>query len=260
MKFEREYTTRTCEINTHGYLKPTQLFQYLQETAEHQLKYIGRDYTYMYNVERKAFLLSRMGVEIYEPVYRYADITVRTWVIEGRAANFPRAYEMYSGDKLIAKSYSNWALVDVDTRKLIRSKDYDYSEYPHDEIPEMVLPSRVRIPSDLELKAYGTARVGYNLSDINGHMNNTQYLNILADEIPGVEDYDFTSINIRYINEAPLGSEMEITGTDIVWKTDNPGLAAETDPAADGVIFFRTTDGGVINVEAAFGIKKVEQL
>ncbi|MBR0373233.1 MAG: hypothetical protein IJH91_01750 [Mogibacterium sp.] len=256
MKYEVTYQSRTNEINVRDYLKPTQLIQYLQETAESQITALDLDYIDLYNKRRKAFLVSRLGVEIYRPIYRYAKLTGRTWVTEGRAANFPRAYELYCDGEAVARAYSNWALVDVDTRRLIRFKDYDCSAYPVDELPAMRIPERFRIPGDVPLHFCGVVSVGFSLTDINRHMNNTQYFNILYDRIPDVDLFDVTSINIRFVHEAAYGNEMEIYRSEIVWKSDQEGLVGGLDPAAEGVIFFRSQTDGETNVEAVYGLRK----
>ena len=42
----------------------------------------------------------------------------------------------------MARAYSNWALVDVDTRKLVLQSEYDMSSYPEDREPVMGIPTR----------------------------------------------------------------------------------------------------------------------
>ncbi|MBQ6582253.1 MAG: hypothetical protein IJH77_00345 [Mogibacterium sp.] len=251
MKYEYHYQTRSYETDLHHALRPTQLIQYMQETAEHQIHDQDKDYLELYYEDRKAYIISRMSVEADLPVTRFADLTARTWITEGRAANFPRHYELFHDGRSIARATSTWAMVDVDTKKLIRYADYDTSSYPVDEPPEMRIPSRFRIPKELELLHIRDIRVGYSMTDVNRHMNNAVYANQLYDCIPGVPDHFMTSVNLRYIHEAPFGTVLRVFRSD-------PVREEKIDPAADFVVYFRTEVGEEINVEAVFGLRKYE--
>ena len=249
MKYEYNYSTRTYETDLHHALRPTQLIQYMQETAEHQLHDQDCDYLDLYYNQRKAYIISRMSVEIDRPIERFADITARTWITEGRAANFPRHYELVHNGEAFARGTSTWAMVDVDTKKLVRFKEYDTDGYAHGPEPELRIPTRFRIPQDAGLAFDREITVGYTMTDVNRHMNNAMYINPLYDCIPGVEEYFMTSINLRFLHEAPYGSAIRVFRS---------GLIKEQalDPAADGIVYFRTAVGGEINVEAVFGLRK----
>ena len=89
------------------------------------------------------------------------------------------------------------------------------------------------------------------LTDINGHMNNARYYNCLYDCIPNVEEYCITSLNMRFVHEAPLGSELKILRSDFL----DPG---KLDPRADKIVYFKTEANGEDNVHAVFGLKRWE--
>lgn len=248
MKYLTKYTTRAFDINIQRRLKPTALDQYLQESAERQIKDRDLPYDEIVTQRHKAFLLSRLSIEIYGGVEAYGDIDAETWVVEARAANFPRAYELFSNGELIVRAYANWALVDTDTKKLLKQGDYDMSNYPHDEAPEMSIPARVRIPKDVELSKVGEFNVGFSLTDINKHLNNAKYLDILNDYIPGIEELELTSMNIRYVHEAPYKSNVEVYMSE-------PIDAGDMDPRAEKIVYFKTMVNGDVNVEAVYGYK-----
>ena len=113
-KFPREYQIRSFETNTTGNLKPTAILQYLQETAEFQLKVQDMDYVDMYMKLHKAYVVSRMSIQIHQQLHKYDHITIRTWTSEDRGANFPRSFDVYCGDQLAITAFSNWALIDTD--------------------------------------------------------------------------------------------------------------------------------------------------
>lgn len=249
MKYLKSYESRSYELDRHDALIPTYLIQYLQETADHQIHDTDKDYAEIYREDRKAFIVSRMSVQVYQPVHKYAKLDCNTWIVPAKAANFPRAYELFSNGKPIASAYSNWALVDVDTKKLVLQSEYDTSSYPIDAAPELDIPTRFRLPKEITWITAGQVPVTLSLTDINGHMNNARYYNYLYDAIPNAEDYFITSMNVRFVHEAPLGAMLTIHRSDAM----EPG---KLDPNADQIMYFKTEADGTDNVHAVFGLKK----
>ena len=259
MKNTRKYETRSFELDPFDGMMPTALIQYLQETAHHQIHDMDKDYDLIVTEDRKAFVVSRMSVEIYRPIHKYAHIECDTWVTEGKAANFPRMYEMKLDGELVARAASNWALVDVDTKKLVMQGEYDLSTYPFGEEPELHIPRRFRIPKDVELTECRKMPVTYSLTDINGHMNNALYYNCLVDSLPEAADYFISSMNVRFVHEAPLGSELIIRRSALM-------ESGKLDPNADAVVCFRTEVNRAVmdeteiageeNIQAVFGLQR----
>lgn len=248
MRYSTSFETRTYELDRHNMLKPTSLVQYMQETAERQIRDQDRDYDELYTICRKAYIVSRMNIEIFGSIRKYSVLEGETWTSDAKAANYPRSYEMKSEGKLIARGFSNWALVDVDSRKLVRQGEYDISAYAHDEPMKVEIPLKFRIPKELELQEVQRFRVERTMTDINGHMNNAMYFNPMYDMIPGAENMQLTSINIRFVHEAPLGSELRIYRSNFI----EPG---NIDPRAERIVYFTTEADGVSNVHAVFGLK-----
>ncbi len=248
MKYTRTYETHSHDLDPYEAFMPTPLIQYLQETAEHQIRDTDKDYADIYREDRKAFIVSRMSVEIYRPIYKFATVDCDTWIITAKAANFPRMYELFVDGESVARASSNWALVNVDTKKLVKQGEYDISSYPMDEEPELQIPTRFRIPKDMELTEAGVVPVSFSLTDINGHMNNARYYNCLADCMPELGEYALTSMNMRFVHEAPLGKEIKIYRSGM----EEPG---KMDPRADKVVYFKTKVDGEDNIHAVFGLK-----
>lgn len=252
MRFKERYNVRSYEVDLYGALKPMQLMQLLQESGDRQMRAEAVAYDDMYIKEHKAFVVSRMNIEVFAPVYKYSDVEVETWIIPGKGANFPRGYEMYKDGELVARAICNWALVDTISGKIIASKDYDMGSYSMDDEPELTVPRRFRIPKELEFQEVENSKVTVSMIDINMHMNNTVYAAKLYDNIPEAEKYFITSINLRYVHEAPLGSEFKVYRSEAV----EPG---EMDPRAEKLIYFYTEAGGELNLEAAVGLKRIAE-
>ncbi|MBK5253469.1 MAG: hypothetical protein JJE03_03235 [Peptostreptococcaceae bacterium] len=251
MKYSDKFSVTSHDIDYNNVIRPEQLQMYLQESADHQSRdeVIPCDELYKNGY---SFILSRINIEIYKPIRKYDEITVNTWHIKGRAANYPRAYEIIKDDEVVVKAMSNWALIEVENKKLVKYNDYDMTKYSIDKPLEMELKERFRISKDLEMDKVDTFKVNLSDTDFNRHLNNTRYLKIIYDNIPDMENSFITSINLRYMKEAPIGSNIEIFRS----KAREPiGI----DSRADKVYTFYTLVNGNNNLEAEIGIKKYER-
>lgn len=88
--------------------------------------------------------------------------------------------------------------------------------------------------------------------DMNRHMNNTNYPDMLWNFIPEVIDKQVTSINLRFMKEAPLGAVVD------VYRTEMDAPLAE-DPEAEETWCFYSLVDGEINVEGEIGVKRLER-
>lgn len=183
--------------------------------------------------ENKAFVVSRLSMSIYAPLYACEEITVQTWACESKGASFPRCARILRGDEVVAELSSVWALIDLDKKTILRADAYQAS-YTCEEPIELDLPSRVRVPRDTELTLAGEYTVSYNDVDINKHINNTHYPDIICCFLPKLDGRRVIKFAISYLREAPLGEQIKVY----------------TSRESDGEIWVRTVNhDGSTNVE-----------
>ena len=95
-------------------------------------------------------------------------------------------------------------------RDRYRSSDIDISNYEEDEPINLDLPSRFRLPANLDYKKVGEKSIFYSDVDMNLHMNNTNYPDMLVNYIPDMIKKEVTSVNLRFMTEARLGEKLSI--------------------------------------------------
>jgi len=134
---------------------------------------------------------------------------------------------------------SVWALLNIETRRLCRVSDIKLGFDTEPEYPEIDEPDRLRMPADLEPRLMGDRKVYYSDIDQNGHMNNTNYPDMLLDFLPGVQDKKVYSFSIHFMNEARLDTSFKIYVANELEKT-----------------YFKTVlPNGKVGVEAIFMIE-----
>lgn len=222
------------DIDINGNARPSLVLRYMQEAANQQLYNIGPSNEQL-REEGKAYVLCRVGVSNPLPLRAYDEIEASSWACESRLTSFIRCGSITRGGETAAELYSVWALVDINDHHLNRV-DETVVNYDKDEPVELPFNVRFHIPKDIELSFAEHRHIGYADVDLNRHMNNTNYPDMLVNCIRDMNGRRVESFVINYIHEAPYGEKISI-------------YTAEK----DGDRFFRTVnEDGTTGVEARF--------
>ena len=238
MKWTEKYRVSAQDVDLERIASPTAIMRFMQDTANCHMEGAGPSYDELFDSGR-AFVIARFAADLIAPLRSHDEITVETWAAPSRAASFNRCYRVLRGGEVIAKATSVWALVDAASGSLLRVEDCGI-DYGCDEALEVGAPIRFRIPAGATLTEAGRHLVTYADVDVNRHMNNTKYADLLCSYLPaknGESPFDaerVRELSIAYSAEAPLGGEIAITHAE-----------------CDGAHYFRTVRGdGKTNVEA----------
>lgn len=232
MKWKEQYRINANDTDINNIVSVSNILRYMQDTANRQMEMMKPSYDEL--IERGlAFILSRIRISIYSPLYSHDNIDVESWACESRGVTFNRCYRILKGGNIIAEASSCWALAGVNDRKLHRVNEIELG-YGSDEMLELDMPSRFRIPDSVKMNLVGERVVEYADTDINGHMNNTRYPDLLCGWSSDMKNKRAVSMAISFVSEAPVGCTLKIYHGE-----------------SDGVHYIRTLkDSGATNVEA----------
>ena len=242
------HDTDICDV-----VRPSPLLRYFQEAAVRQFRMCGMPIETL-RQQDKGFLVSRLGVRVYHPLHAYDEIEVSTWPCDSKLSSFNRCGRITRKGEVVAELTSVWALLCLSEKRLLRTTDLPLP-FGNAEQLDIGLPSRLRIPASCEerLCEVGNCRVQYADVDVNRHMNNTNYPDMLFNVLPDPEQGRVLSFSISFLSEAPLGENVRILRA----LDDVPGTLA-VEPGETGrqqTYFFRTKkENGTTGVEAAFTV------
>lgn len=232
MKWSEKYRINTHDCDPTGFVRASLILRYMQETANMQMKHLGPSNEEL-REQGKAFLLSRINMSLYHPLFAGDEIEAFSWGCESRGVSFNRCYQIRRGGEVIAEAASVWGLVGIEDHKLYKIEDIKFG-FDVDEPLELDSPRRVHIPRELNLSLVGERTIVYSDLDGNNHMNNTNYPDMLCDFIPVMVGRRVISLGISFAHEARLGDILKV-------------YMAES----DGEYYFRTIrSDGQVNVEA----------
>lgn len=247
MIFSKEYETLYHDMDASGAVSASHLLKYMQETAHLQLLPLGASAEDLRGRDKEAFWLTRLCIEIVKPLYAYDKIKAETWPSDdSRGFSFNRCFRVLRGEETVALAYSVWALMNLDEMRPVAVRDWNIGL----ELEPPVKPSapiHCRLPKDLEYTPGGAYKVSYRDIDINGHMNNTNYPDVLCGFLPtqAIKGRGISELTLSYMHEAPEGSVIK-------------GEYAE-DPEESGTYYIRTylKDSGLVNVESRIRLKNL---
>jgi len=209
VKFSRKYTTTWHDTDAERRVRPTQLLVYMQETSNFHVASSGMTLDELRDKKRLAFILSKIKLAIHKPLYAYEDIDVETWTADTRGFGFLRFFRIKRGEEIIAEAESTWALVGLDDKKLYRTDSLDWN-LEGDEVINVGLPNRFRVPHNEELTVLGDRRIVYSDLDYNQHMNNTKYADMLCDFLPIERVGNIKGMSLVYLHEAHFGDTVTV--------------------------------------------------
>ena len=248
--YSEKYEVMLHDVDAENIARPSTIARLLQETANHQMRDRKPTYHELFN-EGKSYILVRFAAQIYEAISLYENVEVKTWICPSTGAIFKRGYAMYSGEKKLVDAYSEWGVVNQETGQIFRVREIEFSNYEEGEPVELTLPIRFRIPKELEMAHCGTKLVGYSDCDMNRHMNNTRYQDMLWDKVPDVEKKRVTGFSLRFMAGGLLGKEIEI------YRGLNNEVIPD-DAGGEESWYFKTLIDGNTNVEAILNFENLK--
>ena len=209
MKFTYHYQTRWHDTDANRMVRPSQILAYMQETSSYHLTSNGMSLDELRDRHGLAFLLSRVVMRIYAPLYTGEEIDVQTWVCESRGLSFHRCFRILRGDEVIAEAFTVWALLDLNERKLLPVTAFPYDIEPDPMLGQEFL-ARVRMPALEQMEKVGERKIVYSDIDYNGHMNNTRYPDMLCDFTPDVCSRRAVGVTLSFLNEAAFDEVLSV--------------------------------------------------
>lgn len=216
--YHHEYEIASTQVNSSRDLKLSSLLQILQDVATDGALYvgIGTDVTYPRGL---LWVISRMEIDVVRMPRYQEKIDVYTYPGKTLGFFYPRHFFIYDAEgNLLLRAASVWALIHKDTRQVETHNQFPDVAY---DTNENELPRPGRLLPQKESPILETRKIRYSEVDLNGHLNNTKYVEMIEDLEPG------TSHASRKLKHALLNYEKELhEGEEIVLK-GKTGLLTE---------------------------------
>lgn len=176
--FTEKIKVNSNDVDCLSELKLSSLFKYLQQVATDHVYTLELSHNDLLNKFNLLWVILRMEVRIIRTPKLDEELTLSTHPGDQKAFIFPRFFQAYDKDgKLVITASSIWTVIDATTRKVSMK-------------PEGIVVLGEECKDDIEfpIKINGeasslvdTRTVRYSDIDMNGHLNNTQYIEYILD-------------------------------------------------------------------------------
>jgi acyl-ACP thioesterase len=197
-------------------LKPSALFSYFQEIAGLHADNQGAGIDTLAREHGAAWVLTRMRVDVTRYPDRDEEVILETWPQEPRKYEFDRDYLMRDlAGNIIARGVSVWVVLDVSSRRLVRS-EVIWRGLPGALTERAIDCAMGKIKLPPEPAAAYKRRIGCSDTDMNGHLNNSKYVDFIMDcfSMEQLRRRRAGSIKVNYLSEAFPGDTMVMLTAD----------------------------------------------
>ncbi|MBR7154149.1 MAG: hypothetical protein IKD12_02430 [Paludibacteraceae bacterium] len=205
MKYSYEYEIKYQEVDGRKKLRLFNLENYLLEVAGIVADELGFGIRVLHP-KGLTWILTRLSVEMDELPTHCEKIRIETWIESNVHMLSTRDFRIYSGDKLIGRCKSVWAVLDLEKREIVNCFDNPIFEGAVD--GEVLDMPRVRMTTIPEPTGCMPHKIVYSDIDYNGHCNSCRYLQAMTDAY--LPDYygKRVRLDINYSKEAMLGETL----------------------------------------------------
>ena len=262
MTAKKQYTENvrldTYRVDKNKIGKASGIWQLMQEAACHQMEAQKPSYSDLL-AEGKALMLARVDLAIPEEIFLEEELIASSWPCQSSRATFLRNYTLQRAGKPVAIADTQWSLVDIESRKILKVSDVDFSGYWMGE-HKLLVGEKFKLSKETAegMGEVGSKRVSYSDLDYNGHMNNTYYLDVLCDFIPELAagTHRVSFVRIHYSKEAPLGDRLKILSTRAIPLSEEEKRAYGV-PGEKKYSFRTERADGELNIEAEIVIASI---
>lgn len=184
--FQWEFSVKTFDCDLNRFMRPSAQMKWQQEVGEMHLNQVGHSYGSLHDLGM-VFVLTGTASRVFRPPVLGEQLVLTTWSRGSIGSQFFRCYDFHSTDgTLLVSSTSAFALVQAETHRLLRPSAFEgKSKLSH--LPERLNHSGMpeKLGSLGEMPQVGSAAVLYSHVDLNRHMNNAAYADLLCDYMPG---------------------------------------------------------------------------
>jgi medium-chain acyl-[acyl-carrier-protein] hydrolase len=207
---EETFKVKTYECRPDGNIKTASLMQYLQEVAALHAEQLGFGINKLSKLN-SYWVLSNLRIEINELPKWNDEVTVKTWPSGHTRVIATREFigSNQEGRELFRAS-SQWMILDKHSN---RPKSLSRLELDLPKTGLKVLSEELkRLEPREDYNEADRITVPYSSIDLNGHVNNTEYVRWSMDTLKKVFGFEGAvhSIYITYLSEIFEGDELEL--------------------------------------------------
>ena len=211
LTYTQSYTVYRHDGDHHGNVKPAALLRYGQQIAGLHAEAVGLNDA-LYAATHTAYVLAKQALQIDRTPRVDEVLTVVTQPERSKRAVNKRITTFYdAAGRQVAVLDSRWVLIDTEKRLILRKRPEKFDTSWAPDVP-FELPMKMTKVDPAECETMGSCVAAYSMCDMNGHMNNASYVDVLCDALPWEvwDNGQVRDLKIYYHREVPRGESFTL--------------------------------------------------
>lgn len=211
LTWEESFNVRIYDTDFNNKIKISSIFNYMQEAATNHADNLNLGCEELLDKEL-FWALSRVKIDVLDFPKFGDEIKIETWPKGTEKLFALRDFKIYnSQNQIIAKATSAWLIIDSEKLRPRRPKLFteNIGDFKNDHALSEVLGKI----SECEKKEFiFEKRVGYSDIDINQHMNNVKYVELITDSFSQAtfKEHQIKSMQVNFLSECKFGNEIQV--------------------------------------------------
>ena len=208
--YKQQFTLSNMHVDRFGLAKPSTLLYLVQEAAGNHCALLEVDRSTL-SKSHLFWAVSRNRVQITRLPRLGETVYIETWPMPTTRVAYPRSVVAYDENRNeLFRSISLWVLMDDRSRAMILPGKSGVLVDGTLTGKELAVPHAI---ATRPMEATVARSVGFSLLDCNGHMNNTYYMDWVADLLPSAfhQDHSVQEFTVCYMNEAREGDKIDLS-------------------------------------------------
>ena len=210
---EEKFRIRTYECDVNGRIKIFSLMQYLQEIAALHAEQLGIGIDWLSKIN-SYWVLSNIRIEISRLPGREDQVTLKTWPSGYSRTIATREFiGKDQNDAELFRAGSDWMVLNKKSNRLknLFRLDLNLPKKGTKALPDEL----IRLEPKSDYKEVAVVRVPRSAIDLNGHVNNTEYVRWGIDALSRTYKLDdnIRSVQTTYLSEVFESDELDLLAT-----------------------------------------------
>lgn len=203
-------TVMNADADFRSLLKPSALLRYVEQVSADHARTFGMTDQFFKN-HGVAFLVGKQALKFDRVPQRAEKLTLLTRAEASRRGSVKRITTVTDAEgKQVAMVDCRWIVVSLAENRILREPGWTVEGFWNETV-EGELPLQLHKCRE-GLASAGEWTVRYSQCDLNGHLNNAFYLDLVCDALPldMVRKGPVTFASINYHREVPMGETVEV--------------------------------------------------
>ena len=208
--FTETFTVLNADGDFRRMLKPSALFRYVEQAAADHARAYDMDDAF-FAARHTAFLVGKQALKFDRVPQRAETLTLTSRAQVSKHGSVKRITTLTDAEgKEVAMVDCRWIVASLAEGRILREPGWTVENFWNDTV-EDELPLQLHKCKD-GLTSAGEWTAHYSQCDLNGHLNNAFYLDLVCDALPleVMRKGPVTFASINYHREIPMGETAEV--------------------------------------------------